>query len=141
MVLKWINGLWKNHSKKVKVILLLYIVGFTIGTITHTIDIFKGGFLPYSNAPLWKNIFWTSLTLLDFLAIVLIIQSIIPALMLSNLIVISDVVVNSLGVRLQNLTDVGSNYRLHLQMLFCIFIIITTPLILKEYQVNQKAKR
>jgi hypothetical protein len=126
-----------DYPQTVKIVLFFYIIGFAIGTTTHTMDLVKGGFLPYNNAPLWKNIYWTSLTLLDFLAIILILNSVVPALILSNLIIISDVIINSIGVRLSDLVDYGANYKLIMQMIFCIFILITTPILLRQYKLTK----
>ena len=126
-----------NYPQKVKVIFFLYLIGFAVGTTTHSMDLLQGGFLPYTNAPMWKNIYWTSLTLFDFLAIVLILKSIIPALILSNLIIISDVIINSIGIRLSDLVDYTANYRLIMQVLFCIFVLITTPILLRQYKLTK----
>jgi len=51
---------------------IIWTVGFVIGTITHCLDLFHGGWLPYDFRPLPWNIYWTSLTFLDPLAAVLI---------------------------------------------------------------------
>lgn len=51
---------------------LIWTLGFVIGTITHALDLFHLGWLPYDFRPLGWNIYWTSLTFLDPLAAVLI---------------------------------------------------------------------
>ena len=51
---------------------IIWTVGFLIGTITHSLDLYHGGWLPYDFRPLPWNIYWTSLTFLDPLAAVLI---------------------------------------------------------------------
>ena len=51
---------------------IIWTVGFLIGTITHSLDLYHGGWLPYDFRPLPWNIYWTSLTFLDPLAALLI---------------------------------------------------------------------
>ncbi len=51
---------------------IIWTLGFVVGTITHTLDILHGGWLPYDFRPLPWNAYWTSLTFLDPLAAVLI---------------------------------------------------------------------
>lgn len=51
---------------------IIWSLGFVIGTITHALDLYHLGWLPYDFRPLPWNIYWTSLTLLDPLAAILI---------------------------------------------------------------------
>lgn len=51
---------------------IIWTVGFLIGTITHSLDLYHGGWLPYDFRPLPWNVYWTSLTFLDPLAALLI---------------------------------------------------------------------
>jgi len=51
---------------------IIWSTGFLIGTITHSLDIFHGGWLPYDFRPLPFNIYWTSLVVLDPLAVLLV---------------------------------------------------------------------
>ncbi len=51
---------------------IIWTVGFLVGTITHSLDIFHGGWLPYDFRPLPFNIYWTSLVVLDPLAALLV---------------------------------------------------------------------
>ena len=51
---------------------IIWTLGFVIGTITHALDLFHLGWLPYDFRPLPWNIYWTSLTFLDPLAALLI---------------------------------------------------------------------
>jgi hypothetical protein len=133
---KMLNNLiqqkYRDFSYVIKVILILYIIGFGVGTTTHTIDIIKGGFLPYINVPDWKNIYWTSLTILDFLVIILIFKSILFALILANSIMISDVLINT------NLLTNISNYKTVLQIIFGLIVLISTPVIINLLIKNNK---
>ncbi len=51
---------------------IIWSVGFVIGTITHSLDLYHGGWLPYDFRSLPFNIYWTSLTFLNPLAVILI---------------------------------------------------------------------
>lgn len=47
------------------VILVVWIVGFLIGTVTHVLDLVAGGWDTYAEYPLALRLFWVSLTILD----------------------------------------------------------------------------
>ena len=51
---------------------IIWTAGFLIGTVTHALDIFHNGWLPYDFRPLPWHIYWTSLVILDPLAALLI---------------------------------------------------------------------
>ena len=51
---------------------IIWTAGFIIGTITHSLDIYHGGWLPYDFRPLGFNIYWTSLVFLDPLAAIVV---------------------------------------------------------------------
>jgi hypothetical protein len=120
-----------KYPNNVKIFLSIYIIGFGIGGTIHLISLIKGGFLPYENVPLWKNIYWTSLTFLDFLVIIMILKSIKPALLISNLIIISDVIINCSGYDFSN-HYILNDYRIITQIIFGFYILITTPIILRQ---------
>lgn len=109
-----------------KIIILVAAAGFAVGTATHTIELFSGGWLPYTTVPLWKNIYWTSLTFLDPLVILLLFIRLKPALVLANLVIISDVIINT------RMLTFFSHYRIIMQTIFCIYIIIITVYYLKR---------
>lgn len=122
-----------KYPNSIKLLLVIYIVGFAIGTTNHTIGLIKGGFLPYTYVPLWKNIYWTALTFFDLLAIFLIFKSIVPALWISNLIIISDVVINTKGFQFFNDSNI------YFQILFGLYIVTTTPMIILKYKKAVKS--
>ena len=101
-----------KYTNSVKLLLVIYIVGFGIATTNHAIGLIKGGFLPYTYVPLWKNIYWTALIFFDLFAIILIFKSIMPALWISNLIIISDVIINTKGFQFFN------DFNIFFQILF-----------------------
>jgi hypothetical protein len=121
-----------KYPNSIKLLLVIYIVGFAIGTTNHTIGLIKGGFLPYTYVPLWKNIYWTALTFLDLFAIFMIFKSIMPALWISNLIIISDVIINTKGFQFFN------DFNIFFQILFGLYIVTTTPMIIMKYKKTIK---
>ena len=121
-----------KYPNSIKLVLVIYILGFAIGTTNHAIGLIKGGFLPYTYVPLWKNIYWTALTFLDFLAIFLIFKSLLPALWISNLIIISDILINTKGLQFFN------DFNIFFQILFGLYIVTTTPMIVLKYRKTIK---
>ena len=121
-----------KYPNSIKLVLVIYILGFAIGTTNHAIGLIKGGFLPYTYVPLWKNIYWTALTFLDFLAIFFIFKSLLPALWISNLIIISDILINTKGLQFFN------DFNIFFQILFGLYIVITTPMIVLKYRKTIK---
>ncbi|WP_420606108.1 hypothetical protein [Novosphingopyxis sp.] len=82
-----------------RLLLGVYAICFAIGTFTHAQHIWHYGFLPYRFAPLPTNIFWTALTLIDPLVILLfLLRRRRSALSLALAIMVSDVAVNSYAV-------------------------------------------
>ena len=81
--------------------------------------------MPYTHAAQWKNIYWTSLTLLDFPATILARYSFVPALVLVNIIMISDALINT-----QFFSEfVG--YKVVFKWCL-VYVVITTAFISKE---------
>jgi hypothetical protein len=117
-----------SYPKSIKLLLVIYIIGFSIGTTTHTIGLIEGGFLPYTNVPLWKNSYWTALTFFDLLAVILLFKSLKPALWLSNLIIISDVLINTKGLQFFN------DFNIVFQILFGLYVVVTTPILILKYR-------
>ena len=125
--MSWLK--FQVYPPLIKKLFLVYILGFSIGTTTHIIDLMNHGLILNESVPLWKNIYWVSLTFFDFLAVFLILSDIKAALILSNLIIISDVIINTNGF-----TANWFGYKVILQLIFCVYIVITTPIILKAHR-------
>ena len=77
------------------------------------------------------------MTFLDLFAVFIIFKSLIPALWISNLIIISDIIVNTKGFQFFD------DFNIHFQILFGLYIVITTPIILWEYKktINNTEKK
>jgi hypothetical protein len=116
-----------RYSWPLRFILLLYALCFLGGGFTHARDLWADGFLPYPFAPLWPNIYWTSLTFFDPLAAVLVLWRPRAGLVLAVLIMVSDVAINSYVS--YGLPDWGfrSGLDLQLQSLFLGFVLGSCP--------------
>ncbi len=110
---------------------LIYIIGFFVGTTTHIIDIVNYGLLGYQ-APMPFNIYWTSLTIFDPLTIVLLLFKPFWGIILSVLIMVSDISINIYFAVNQYIENGSINiFHLSFQIPFGLFIFITTPFLWK----------
>lgn len=79
-----------------RIALAVYIVCFTIGTITHALDFWSFGLRPYAGAPILLEAFWSALVVLDPAAAALLLFAKRRAgLVLAAVIVVCDVAANS----------------------------------------------
>ncbi len=114
-------------------------IGFTVGTITHGLDVHRLGFLGYIYAPLVINIFWTSLLFLDPLVIILFFIKYNFGVYLAVLIMIFDIFINLFfGLYLVSIGSINILPGLIGQIPFGIFIISTYKRLLK-FRSIQKA--
>ncbi len=64
-----------TNQLSLKIILVLYIISFIIGTYNHVVPFIIGGLHVYQlqniNVPNWLNYYWSSLGILDPLAIII----------------------------------------------------------------------
>jgi hypothetical protein len=112
----------------VKVIFAIYIFGFSYGTTNHLIDIQRDGLLGYNYVPLPINIYWTLLTILDPLAIILLLFFPFLGMALSVLIMATDLAVNiSVTLYYYMQTSNFSDGGLFLQIAFGLFLFVTVP--------------
>lgn len=100
----------------------VYVVLFAIGGCVHLVHIIEDGWLPYSFAPEWMNVYWTSLVFFDFAAIGLLLKYRNLGLILSLLIMISDVAVNT---HAHNIEGGGIYWGYIAQTMFLGFILGT----------------
>lgn len=97
------------------------IVGFVIGTSTHMLQIVNRGWVVFVAAPIWMNLYWTSLSFLDPLAAMLLLRARRAGLVLALAIMLSDVAVNTYA--LYGLDLPFALWALQLQTLFCGFLL------------------
>ena len=108
---------------------LLWATGFLIGTTTHLVDVIRYGFLPYTMAPDWINVYWTSLTAFDPLVVLLLWKHRKAAVALGITIMVSDVTINSYVYFM--LDSFESAMPLILQTLFLILVVSSAPMLVK----------
>jgi hypothetical protein len=112
-----------------KCVLLIYVLAFICAFYNHTSDLIKYGLFPYQNIDIhvkpWLNIFWTSLTIIDPLAIVILFFNIKYGINVFLLVIVVDVIVNYSFI-IQNY-GIWSwiNYGQICQLLFMIFVLAT----------------
>lgn len=119
-----------TYPKSIQFVLLIYLIGFSVGTSTHLLDVINGGFLPYHSAPMWKNVYWTSLLFFDFLTIVLLLATVKYGLVLANIVMISDVLINT-----SLFTHIG-HYTTYMQVGFGLFVVLTTPYVFTKTRIT-----
>ena len=100
----------------------LWIIGYLIGTSTHTVDLLLGGTNTYSSFPDPLRLFWISLTVLDPLVVVLILLQKQVGVVLGVVVIVVDV-----GVNATVYATIGglSLFGVLCQTLFGILILIT----------------
>lgn len=118
---------WRSHPVSIKLLFVIYALCFLIATFNHARDLWHGGFLPYRHAPLGFNVYWTSLTLLDPLTVVLLCWLPRGGIVLAVLIMVSDVAVNSYAAYLLQDSYLFYSAALQLQSVFLGFVVGTAP--------------
>ena len=79
------------------VILIVFILAFTGATCNHVMDLVSGGLFPYTKrwgTPASLNLYWTSLTILDPLAIAALIINVRVGYVVSLCIMLTNVSIN-----------------------------------------------
>ena len=121
---------FQSYPTKVKVLLSVMLLGFAIGTTTHIFDLLNYGWILNPEVPKWKNIFWVSLMFLDFLVVVLLLTKLKLGLLLSNIIIITDVLVNTNFLKFDRL-GYDDDYKIYLQVVFAIYVLISSLIVSK----------
>lgn len=97
------------------------VAGFMIGTATHVVQLISVGWVTLPTAPVWMNIYWASLAVLDPIAAMLLLRRRRAGLVLGLAIMVSDVAIN-----LHAFHGLGLPFRvaaLYLQTLFLGFLL------------------
>ena len=101
----------------------VWCLGFAVGTVVHLSDILIYGLWPYTYAPTWMNVFWTSLAVLDPLVVMLLIRRLRTGLVAGTLVMIADLAVNTYAGTLPGIT--GWSLTFALQLGFGAFVFAT----------------
>ena len=81
-------------ARALRVFQVVWVLGFLVGTTTHTADLIVGGVNAYSDFPLGVRLFWVSLTVLDPATAALIIFRRRSGIVLGIAVMIADIAVN-----------------------------------------------
>jgi hypothetical protein len=100
----------------------MWVLGFLVGTTTHTADLIVGGVNAYSDFPLGVRLFWVTLTILDPATAALIIFRRRSGIVLGIAVIIADIAVNwTVFVMVGGLSLFG----VISQSLFAVLILVT----------------
>jgi hypothetical protein len=119
-----------------KVYLVIYAIAYLGATYTHLSEVFTHGYFPYQrldpNVSFWLNVYWTSLTLLDPLSIVILLINIQLGLFSYATIIITDVLINfSFAIQHYGFGSLLNFFQIS-QLSFLIFFAVTSPSIYSQ---------
>lgn len=127
--------MWSKYlfSKKypelnlVRLIFSIYAFGFLYGTKNHLLDIFRDGLFGYTYVPWPINLYWTMLTFLDPLTVLLLIYCPLRGITLAILIMASDIFINLMvSFYFYKQTGIFTNGLLAKQISFGLFVFFTS---------------
>jgi len=108
--------------RTLRVFQILWVIGFLIGTTTHTADLILGGLDVYGGFPPGVRLFWVTLTVLDPITAVLIVLRRRSGIVLGSAVMVADISVNwTVFALLGGLSWFG----IISQSLFAVFIFVT----------------
>ena len=125
----------------VRLFFAVYILGFAYGSRNHIVDILADGWLGYDFVPLFINLYWTLLTFFDPLAIFLLLTLPHAGIILSVLIMASDIAINTgVTVYFYYQTGICSFDRLPWQIALGIFVFLTAPIAWKTIKRSNRER-
>jgi hypothetical protein len=119
----------RPYPAPVHLVFGIYALCFLGAGFSHLGDIWLGGLLPYTWAPLAINAYWASLAVFDLLVVVLLYTHPRAGMMLALAIMLSDVAVNSYVAYGLNYPERALELHLQLQTLFLGFVLGTVPFV------------
>jgi hypothetical protein len=131
----------KNNGWKESLILIFFILAFSGATYNHIHDIWIGGFFPYTKrwgTPEIFNWYWTGLSILDPLDIILLIFNTRAGYAMALAIMLTDVPINIYANAFYWHIPFYKNYFLLMQIAFLIFIAATFPRVWKMSALPNK---
>jgi len=81
-------------ARALRVIQVVWVIGFLVGTTTHAADLIVGGLNAYSAFPVGVRLFWVALTILDPVTAALIIFRRRSGILLGGAVILADIAVN-----------------------------------------------
>jgi len=136
-----INFYKKSTNLIIKIIIGFYVICFMIASINHIVPFITGRLFVYQKSndkvPIWLNMYWTSLSVFDPLAIIILSIDIRKGLFSYLVIIISDVIINYwFVISHYSFLDLINLFQLS-QLGFLIFLLTTFPYVLKEVRRMQ----
>lgn len=126
-----------GRSALVRVIWVLWIVGYLIGTTTHVADLVAGGPQTYEAFPTALRVFWMSLTILDPLIVVLLLFRHRAGIVFGIIVILIDIAVNWTVY-----ATIGGNplFGVINQTLFAILIVATAQLLWRWFTAARRQR-
>ncbi|GAA4894011.1 hypothetical protein ACFPM3_07475 [Streptomyces coeruleoprunus] len=110
------------------VVVAVYCAGLAVGTVTHVSDVVLHGPLPHAAfAPWWVDLYWTSLAVLDPLALVLLVRGRRAGVDLLCAVMATDLAANAYAVLVLKGEAAGDFPGLQRLALFGLFVAVTAP--------------
>ncbi|MBA2654854.1 MAG: hypothetical protein H0U71_07295 [Gammaproteobacteria bacterium] len=135
------GALKKKRLIFVKIFMTIYGICFIFGGLRHWLDIMHAGILPYTGIPPFFNFYLTSLAILDFMVVIMLLLRPIHGLIFAVIIMASDLLIDFHLSKTYWHTSLFENIGLQLLAMFGIFLFFTAPFIIKciirEQQQNQ----
>ena len=120
-----------SSSNGVTLVVAIWVAGFSVGTITHLIELLTQGAGVYGNMPVSVRVFWVALTIIDPLVLILILLRRRAGIWLGGAVMVADVAVNwTVALSVPGATGPG----LITQPLFLLFLLITAPLLWRSFR-------
>ncbi len=114
-----------GNDKLYRLLIVFYAICLITAGLGHALDIWRGGWMPYIQAPPAMNLYWTLLAIFDMLAAGLLFLRLRVGLMFVLIIMTSDVLINSYGTYRLHVLEGG--WSLQLQSLFLGLVIGAMP--------------
>lgn len=109
-------------DRALRIVRLLWVLGYLVGTTTHVVDLVLGGTEVYAGFPTAVRLFWVSLTVVDPLVIVLLLLRRRAGVVLGVVVIVVDVAVNGTVLATTEGLSPGGIVN---QSLFAVFVLVT----------------
>ena len=126
----------KTSHRLRTVILVVWIVGFLIGTTTHVLDLVAGGLETYAEFPTALRLFWVSLTVIDPITAALLALRRRAGIVLALIVILADIAVNWTVF-----ATVGGNplFGVVNQTVFAAILLATAPILWRWFGTPSSA--
>jgi hypothetical protein len=121
-------------------VVAVYAAALLIGTYTHLTDLFTHGLRPHAEfAPRWLDLYWTSLAVLDPLALFLVVRAAVRGRGTGGVwlvcgVMVTDLAANAYAVYGPLHSRVQEQPGLQRLLLFGLFVAVTAPCLHREFR-------